>query len=177
MVAVQSVALYRAELWWQGQRNRRDGIQLMINQEAHKITGMLKTTIIGPLVQETGLASAETLLEAWQLGYTTQLLGLLEDHSIRKILSVSFWKRDQHAQPGEQTPGNQMWAAENEGCEPWSLEQHLAQQLAKILSADSSGGFEKQIQAWNDQFPDQIKVPVSEKALEAAQTIDPNQTI
>ena len=177
VAAVQSVALYGAELWWQGQRDRRDGIQLMINRGARKVTGMLKTTPIGPLVREAGLAPAETLLEARQLGYTTRLLGLPEDHPTRKILPVSFREGDQHAQPGEQTPGNRMWAAENEGRGPWSLGQHLARQLAKVLPADPSGGFEEQIRAWNDQFPGQIKVLAPEKALEAAQTIDPNQAI
>ena len=106
VAVVQSVALYRAELWWQGQRDRRDEIQLMVNRGARKITGMLKTTLIGPLVRETGLAPAETLLEARQLGYTTRLLGLPEDNPTRKILPVSFREGDQHAQPGEQTPGN-----------------------------------------------------------------------
>ena len=64
VAAVQSVALYGAELWWQGQKDQLAGIQLMINQQACAITGMLKTTPIGPLVCEASLAPAEVLLEA-----------------------------------------------------------------------------------------------------------------
>lgn len=43
------------------------GIQLMINRQAGAITGMLKSTPIGPLVREASLAPAEVLLEARQL--------------------------------------------------------------------------------------------------------------
>lgn len=43
VAAVQSVALYRADIWWQGQKDRLTGIQLMINRPARAITGMLKT--------------------------------------------------------------------------------------------------------------------------------------
>ncbi|ODM18781.1 hypothetical protein SI65_05398 [Aspergillus cristatus] len=106
VAAVQSVALYRAELWWQGQKDQLAGIQLMINQQTRAITGMLKTTPVGPLVREAGLAPAEALLESQQLRYTTWLLSLPENHLAKKILPVSFQEGDQHAQPGEQTPRN-----------------------------------------------------------------------
>lgn len=61
---MQSVALYGAELWWREQRDRRDGLQLMINRGARRITGMLKTTPARRLVREAGLVPVETLLEA-----------------------------------------------------------------------------------------------------------------
>jgi len=107
------------------------GIQLMINRQAGAITGMLKSTPIGPLVREASLAPAEVLLEARQLRYTTRLLSLPENHPAKKILPVSFREGDQHAQPGEQTPGNRQWA-ESSSRGPWSLGQHLARQLANI---------------------------------------------
>ncbi|ODM20373.1 hypothetical protein SI65_03426 [Aspergillus cristatus] len=88
VAAVQSVALYGAELWWQGQKDRLAGIQLMINRQARAITGMLKSTPVGPLVREAGLAPAEALLEARQLRYTTRLLSLPENHPAKKILPV-----------------------------------------------------------------------------------------
>ncbi|OJJ79573.1 uncharacterized protein ASPGLDRAFT_944566 [Aspergillus glaucus CBS 516.65] len=125
VAAVQSVALYGAELWWQGQKDRLAGIQLMVNRQARAITGMLKSTPVGPLVREAGLAPAEALLEARQLRYTTRLLSLPENHPAKKILPVSFREGDQHTQPGEQSP---------------------ARQLANILPADPSEGFESTIQ-------------------------------
>ena len=106
VAAVQSVALYGAELWWQGQKDWLAGLQLMINRQARAITGMLKFNPVGPLVREAGLVPAESLLEARQLRYTTRLLSLPENHLTRKILPVSFREGDQHTQPGEQTPGN-----------------------------------------------------------------------
>ncbi|KAI9041051.1 uncharacterized protein KD926_007468 [Aspergillus affinis] len=176
VAAVQSTALYGAELWWQGQRDRQEGIQLMINRQARAITGMLKTTPVGPLVREAGLIPAEVLLEARQLGYTNRLLGLPEDHPAKKILPVSFREGDQHAQPGEQTPGNRQWA-EGSSRGPWSLGQHLARQLANILPADPSSGFESMLQPTSNCFPGVIKIPPSQEALKAAQAIPRGQAI
>ncbi|ODM22630.1 hypothetical protein SI65_00219 [Aspergillus cristatus] len=128
---------------------------LVAGPQARAVTGMLKTTPIGPLVRGASLAPAEVLLETQQLRYTTRLLGLPEGHPAKKILPVSFQEGDQHAQPGEQTPGNRQWAeSSNRG--PWSLGQHLAQQLANILPADPSEDFESTIQTSSSQFPGRI---------------------
>ncbi|KAI9035197.1 ribonuclease H family protein [Aspergillus affinis] len=154
VAAVQSVALYGAGLWWRGQKNRQEGVQLMINRQARAITGMLKTTPVGLLVREAAVTPAEVLLEARLLGYITRLLGLPENHPANKILPVSFQERDQHAQPGEPTPGNRRWAEDN-ARGPWSLGQHLARQLANILPVNPSGGFESPLQATSNQFPEQ----------------------
>ena len=130
--------MYGAELWWQGQKDRLAGVQLMIDRQAHTITGMLKSTRVGPLVREAGLTPAEALLEARQLRYTTRLVSLPENHPA-KILPVSFREGDQHAQPGEQTPGSRQ-CAESSNRGPWSLGQHLARRLANVLPADPSEG-------------------------------------
>jgi hypothetical protein len=98
--AVQAIALYGAELWWQGQKDRVGGFQRLINKQARAVTGMFRTTPIGPLVKEAAMEPAETLLEARQLGYTTRLLGLPKDHPARQILPITFRDGDQHAQPG-----------------------------------------------------------------------------
>ncbi|ODM15130.1 hypothetical protein SI65_09369 [Aspergillus cristatus] len=159
-----------------GQKDRLAGIQLMINRQARAITGMLKSTPVGPLVREAGLAPAEALLEARQLRYTTRLLSLPENHPAKKILPVSFREGDQHTQPGEQTPGNRQWAERNNQG-PWSLGQHLARQFANILPADPSEGFESMIQTTSSQFPGQIEVPLGPEALAAAQSLPPGLAI
>lgn len=174
MAAVQSAALYGAELWWRGEKNQTDGEQLMINQQARAITGMLRTTPIGPLVRKAGLAPAETVLEARQLGYTARLLSLPEDHPAKRILPVSLREGDQHTQPWGQTPGNRKWADSN-GRGPRSLEQHLARQLASVLPADPSAGFESPVHATNGKFPGQIRVLSAQEAIEAARAVDPKQ--
>jgi hypothetical protein len=66
VAAVQVVALYGAELWWQGQKDRLSGIQRMVNRQARAITGMLKTTPIKPLIKEAALYLAEALLDRHQ---------------------------------------------------------------------------------------------------------------
>ena len=176
VAAVQSVALFGAELWWRGQKNWLANIQLMINRQSRAITGMLKTTPVGPLVREAGLTPAEALLDARQLNYTARLLSLPDDHLAKRVLPASFREGDQHVQPGEQTPGNRVWAG-NDSRGPWSLGQHLARQLANVLPADPSGGFESLGQAPLGQFPGQIKVRSTEEAQVAAQAIQPGQAI
>jgi hypothetical protein len=86
------------------------GMQRMINRQARTITGMPKTTPMGLLNREAGLAPAEGLLKGCQLRYTARLLGLPDDSQARSILPVSFREGDQHARYGEHTPGNRLWA-------------------------------------------------------------------
>ena len=58
IAAVQSMALYGAELWWKGQKNLKDKVQLLINQQARAITGMYPSTPFQPLSSEAGLVPA-----------------------------------------------------------------------------------------------------------------------
>jgi hypothetical protein len=64
VAAVQAVALYGAELWWDETKNhsRTTDLQKLVNRQSRSITGMLRTTPIGPLVKEASLRSAESLL-------------------------------------------------------------------------------------------------------------------
>ncbi|KAL2012391.1 hypothetical protein VTN00DRAFT_5109 [Thermoascus crustaceus] len=176
VAAVQAVALYGAELWWQGQKDRLAGVQQMINRQARAITGMFRTTPIGPMVREAGLEPAETLLEARQLGYTIRLLGLPNSQPARQILPVTFREGDCHAQPGEQPIGDRVWA-EASGRGPWSLGQHLARQLAGTLKIDPSGGFEETIETFPSTFPGIIKVLPVEEAYQAARAARPGLTL
>jgi ribonuclease HI len=175
--AVQAVALYGAELWWQGQKDRLGGFQRLINQQARAITGAFKTTPIGPLVREAALEPAESLLEARQLGYTTRILSLPKDQPTRKILPITFREGDQHSQPGEQPIGDRAWAERSpRGQAPrcrgqWSLGQHLARQLGKSLGTDPSGGFEETVETAQGIFPGTIRVLPMGEALEAAKEL------
>lgn len=73
-----------------GQKDQLEGIQRLANRQARAITGMYRTTPIGPLIREAGIPPAETLLAARQLGYAVRLLGLPGNHLARQILPVSF---------------------------------------------------------------------------------------
>jgi hypothetical protein len=74
-----------AELWWQGQKDRLRGIQLIVNRQARTITGMLRTTPLGPLIREAGLYLAEALLDRRQRQYTLRVLGLPRGHPATEV--------------------------------------------------------------------------------------------
>jgi ribonuclease HI len=168
IAAVQSVALYGAELWWQGQKDRSQNIQRLVNRQARAITGMFSTTPVGPLIKEAALTPAEALLDDRQLRYTTRLLGLPRGQPTKQVLPVTLREGDRHAQPGEQPANDRKWAeAHARGFQ--SLGQHLARQLAMALPVDPSGGFEEVETEATDTFPGQILVLPREEAIKAAQ--------
>jgi hypothetical protein len=169
VAAVQAVALYGSELWWQGQKDRLKGMQQMVNRQARAVTGMFRTTPIGPLIREAGLEPAETLLESRQLGYAIRLLSLPGNHPAKEVLPVTFREGDQHAQPGEQPINDRIWAEAPGRRGPWSL-GHPARQLAGTLRTDPSGGFEEPVNTFPSAFPRKIKILTTEDAHQAACT-------
>ena len=62
IAAVQSIALYGAELWWKRQKNHEHKVQLLINRQARAITGMYSSTPVQPLLSKAGLVPAQVLL-------------------------------------------------------------------------------------------------------------------
>ncbi|KAJ5527903.1 hypothetical protein N7513_012062 [Penicillium frequentans] len=150
--------------------------QRLINRQSRTITGMRKTTPVGLLNSEAGLTPADILLGDRQLRYTARLLGLSRDSPAASILPASFREGDEHVQPGEHTPRNRMWA-EPHSRGPWSLGQQLARQVARILPADLSAGFESAQPVESSQFPGMIIVQAMEGALSAARIIPPSRAI
>ena len=63
IAAVQSVALYGAELWWKGQKHFQKDLQKLINRQAQSIKGIYQSTPISPLMSESGLLPAHVLLD------------------------------------------------------------------------------------------------------------------
>jgi hypothetical protein len=84
VAAVQAVALYGAELWWDETKNhsRTTDLQTLVNRQSRSITGMLRTTPIGSLVKEAGLRSADSLLANRQRRYATRAFQLLHGNPI-----------------------------------------------------------------------------------------------
>jgi hypothetical protein len=82
--AVQAVALYRAELWWDETKTigRTTDLQKLVNRQSCSITGVLRTTPIGPLVKEAGLRSADSLLANRLLRYATRACELPKSNPI-----------------------------------------------------------------------------------------------
>ena len=176
VAAVQAVALYGAELWWQGQKDRQAHIQLLINRQARATIGALRSTPVGPLLREAGLEPAESVLNARQLGYTRRLLGLPSSHPGHQVLPATLREGDVWAQPGEPPSDDREWAAASTQ-RPKSLGQHLARQLARALPVDPSNGFEEVVEIESRSFPGQIKVLDTEEALEQARQSRPGLTL
>jgi ribonuclease HI len=62
IAAVQAVALYGAELWWKGQKNKAHEVQVILNEQARRTTGCFRTTPQGALMNDAGLRPANALL-------------------------------------------------------------------------------------------------------------------
>ena len=125
IAVVQSIALYGAEIWWQGQKTWAEDIQKLINRQARSITGALKTTPIGPLVKEAALTPAVPLLEDRQRRYALRALKLPTGHPINDLLPPTVRYRDGDAQPGQYLNDNLEWT------EPESNPKDIGQRLAK----------------------------------------------
>jgi len=62
IAAVQAVALYGAELWWKGQKNRAQEVQKVLNEQGRRVTGCFRTTPQGALMNDAGLRPANAIL-------------------------------------------------------------------------------------------------------------------
>jgi len=61
VAAVQAVALYGAELWRHGQKNRAHEVQTLLNEQGRRVTGCFRTTPQGALMIDAGLRLAVAL--------------------------------------------------------------------------------------------------------------------
>ena len=46
IAAVQSIALFGAEIWWRGQKTHQEELQKLLNKQARAITGMYQSTLL-----------------------------------------------------------------------------------------------------------------------------------
>jgi len=63
VAAVNSIALYGAEVWWRGQQDRAKRLQLLLNSQARAITGLLPSTSVSTLLSAACLPRADELLD------------------------------------------------------------------------------------------------------------------
>jgi ribonuclease HI len=166
IAAVQSVALYGAELWWKGQKTWAQDIQKMVNRQARAITGALKTTPIGPLVKEATMTPAIPLLNNRQRRYAVRALKLPVSHPINNLLPSTLRYGDGDAQPGEYSSTNLQWAERDTN--PKGLGQRLARTLARELNIDPSEGFEWTTTPQERVFPGEIHIHEAHRAEEEA---------
>jgi len=61
VAAVNSIALYGAEVWWRGQQDRAKHLQLLLKSQARAITDLLPSTPVSTLLLAACLPRAEEL--------------------------------------------------------------------------------------------------------------------
>jgi hypothetical protein len=62
IAAVQAVALYGAELWWKGQKNKAQEVQKILNEQGRRVSRCFGTTPQGALMNDAGLRPAKAIL-------------------------------------------------------------------------------------------------------------------
>ena len=90
VAAVQSVALYGAEIWWKNQKTHQNEVQKLINRLACSITGMYPSTPIAALMNESGLVPAHIMLDFRQRMYAYRLLSLPDSIPTKDVLPITL---------------------------------------------------------------------------------------
>ena len=170
VAAVHSVALYGSEIWWEGQKDKLDKIQKLLNKQARAITGMFKTTPIPLLQREANLPDAPGLLDAKRLGFTLRCLEQTEGHPSRSILppSLRFGEMGELGELFSET--NLEWATKTKG---GNIGKRLARHLNKTVPITLENGIDYYCE-WvkPGEFPGTIKIFEKEQAIQVAKFAD-----
>ena len=168
IAAVQSVALYGAELWWKNQKTHQNEIQTLINRQARSITGIYPSTPVPALMSESGLIPAHIMLDFRQRKYAYRLLSLPESIPTKAILPVTLRIGDGNAQLEDYPEQDSAWASMGPVV---NYGQRLARQVSIGFSIDQAQGTEPIRTAPNSIFPGELIIEDRKKAiLEAKST-------
>ena len=94
LAVVSLSVLYGEKLWWKDQKNYKDTFQQLFNRQTQSITRIYPSTLIYPFLYEVDLTSASIILDNYQKLYAYQLLSLLDKHTTKTFLHVSWRIRD-----------------------------------------------------------------------------------
>ncbi len=166
IAAIQSVALYGAEIWWKRQKNHEHKVQQLINHQARAIAGMYPSTPIQALISESGLVPARILLDHRQRMYTYRLLCLPDDHPTKTLLPISVRNGDGDTTREDEQPRDTSAWTKNE--KPTSLGQWLAWQTSMANVVDPAYGVEPIKRSWrlNTNTCIQVIVQAKKEALQ-----------
>jgi hypothetical protein len=78
--AVQSIALYGPELWWDIQTGREKDLQNLVNESARCTTGMFQTTSVVPFIKELGFRPVLSLLNNSWGRFAKHLIKMPDSH-------------------------------------------------------------------------------------------------
>ena len=100
VAAVNSIALYGAEVWWRGQQDRAKRLQLLLNSQARTVTGLLPSTPVSTLLLATCLPRAEELLDYRQRRFAVRALAAPQEHSTHQLLPGNLRMGQLHRHEG-----------------------------------------------------------------------------
>jgi hypothetical protein len=78
--AVQSIALYGSELWWDNQTGREQDLQKLVKESARHTTGMFRTTPLVPLVKEAAFRPAVSPLNLRRRRFAKHFIEMPDGH-------------------------------------------------------------------------------------------------
>lgn len=140
VAAVNSVALYGAEVWWRGQQDRAKCLQLLLNSQARAITGLLPSTPIPTLLAAACLPRAEELLDYRQRRFAVRALAAPQDHPTHQLLPANFRMGQLYRHEGARDRLSSVgWISPDKTHR--TLGGRLAQQVAKVVTYDTEYGF------------------------------------
>ena len=163
IAAIQTTALYDAELWWKRQAKQKRKMQKLMNRQVRAITEMFRSTSEVLIIRETNLTSAKTLLNIRQREYEERLLSLSDDHLIKKILSIFLRRDDDAAQLKEQSIDDIDWAEERDQN---TLSHYLARQLTAQSVIDLAEEMKSIVKIRSKSYSRVIVISLTERALE-----------
>jgi hypothetical protein len=130
VAAVTSVALYGSEVWWRGQQDRENKLQVLLNSQAKAITGLLRSTPIVFLQGQACLPFARDLLDHRQTRYAVRALSANGDHPTHQLLPANFRLGELYGyEIATVQPSSIGWARQEKT--HWRFGSRLAQQIVK----------------------------------------------
>ena len=141
MAAVTSVAMYGSEIWWRGQKYRLHKVQLLLNDQARAITGLLRSTPRAFLQTASCLPDAQDLLDHRQTKFAMRALNANGGHPTHQLLPANFRFGELHRHEGATgQPSSIGWTRPEKTHR--SFGSRLAQQIVRHVSYDTEYGFQ-----------------------------------
>lgn len=141
VTAVTSVALYGSEVWWRGQQDRVNKLQLLLNSQARAITGLLRSTPLVFLQAQACLPCAKDLLDHRQTRYAVRALGANGDHPTHQLLPANFRLGELYGYEGSTPQLSSIgWTRPEKTHRLFG--SRLAQQIVKHVDYDMEHGFD-----------------------------------
>lgn len=141
IAAVNSVALFGADVWWRRQKDLERRLQLLLNSQARVITGLLKSTPIAFLLENACLPYAGDLLDQRQTRFAARALAAARDHPTHQLLPANFRFGELYRHEGATgQPSSVGWTRPDKTHR--FLGSRLAQQVSRHLTYDTEHGFD-----------------------------------